>query len=139
LGGLNRAINRAEDNVGHATEEVNRQAAVVQQREQELSTSQNELTKLKEENNVKEIEVKQQQEYISKLKKIEKIFCAFSERRKNLCLASWRFVLPSTPILPDEPFNCCSMSLMVFNRGSRENKDFASSRKIFVLPKVVEI
>jgi cell shape-determining protein MreC len=38
----------------HATEEVNRQAAVVQQREQELSTLQNELTKLKEENNVKE-------------------------------------------------------------------------------------
>jgi chromosome segregation ATPase len=72
LSGLNRAINRAEDNVRHATEEVNRHAAVIQQREQELSTLQNELTKLKEENNVKEIEVKQQQEYISKLKKIEK-------------------------------------------------------------------
>ena len=67
------------------------------------------------------------------------IFCAFSERGKILCLASWRLVLPSTPILPDEPFNCCSMSLMVFNRGSRENKDFALSRKMFVLPKVVEI
>jgi chromosome segregation ATPase len=59
LSGLNSAINRAEDNVRHATEEVNRQAAVVQQREQELSTLQSELTKLKEENNVKEIEVKQ--------------------------------------------------------------------------------
>jgi chromosome segregation ATPase len=70
--GLKSAINRAEDNVRHATEEVNRQAAVVQQREQELSTLQNELTKLKEENNVKEIEVKQQQEYISKLKKTRK-------------------------------------------------------------------
>ena len=72
LSGLNSAINRAEDNVRHATEEVNRQAAVVQQREQELSTLQNELETLKEDKNVKEIEVKQQQEYISKLKKIEK-------------------------------------------------------------------
>jgi chromosome segregation ATPase len=72
LSGLNSAINCADDNVRHATEEVNRQAAVVQQREQELSTLQNELTKLKEENKDKKIEVKQQQEYISKLKKIEK-------------------------------------------------------------------
>jgi hypothetical protein len=29
LSGLNSAINRAEDNVRHATEEVNRQAAVL--------------------------------------------------------------------------------------------------------------
>jgi chromosome segregation ATPase len=72
LSGLSRAINHAKDNVRHATDEVNRQAAVVQQREQELSTLQNELTKLKEDQNAKEIEVKQQQEYISKLKKIEK-------------------------------------------------------------------
>lgn len=72
LGGLNRAINHARDNVGHATEEVSRQAAVVQQRDQELSTLKNELETLKEDKNVKEIELKQQQEYISKLKKIEK-------------------------------------------------------------------
>jgi cell division protein FtsL len=38
----------------------------------DIDSLQNELTKLKEDQNAKEIEVKQQQEYISKLKKIEK-------------------------------------------------------------------
>jgi len=72
LSGLNSAINRARDNVGHATEEVNRQAAVVQQREQELSTLQNELETLKEDKNIKEIEVKQQQKIYFKTEKNRK-------------------------------------------------------------------
>ena len=129
--GLKSAINRAEDNVRHATEEVNRQAAVVQQREQELSTLQNELTKLKEENNVKEIEVNQQQEYISKLKKLEKEINTVCEGLAK-CMNYISTTFGKTKILRDEAKSLFSLEPLLNTINDIEQQLKGSSGNIGV-------